>query len=71
MNQGMNNVGWFCWSWSIFSPVVVPQYEHTYSYLLPDGRTSKSRSRAGVASLQAGQNRRVAFSERNWALGSA
>ena len=66
----MINVGAW-WSWSIFSPVEVPQKEQTYSYLLPEGRTSSNRSRAGVASLQFGQNRRVAFSERNWAVGSA
>ncbi len=64
----MINVG-ACWAWSIFSPVEVPQKEQMYSYLLPDGRTSNSRSRAGVASLQFGQNRRLAFSERNCAVG--
>lgn len=43
-------INWeFRWSWSVFSPVDVPHWAQTYSYLLPVGRTSNKRSLAGVA----------------------
>ena len=59
------NVSIFPWGWSVFDPVEVPQCMQRYSYRLPVGRTSNSRSLVGVATRQRGQYNSEAFNDPN------